>query len=191
MSERKEAVLSRHPEVVPGVILMVMCIDNDLGMKCIHEFQEADSTAGESRIDQQPIDEKGINLKKREARKPADHSNRIYRAIQHQMHRNPVHVLLDVTTTPCMTKWINSFVWFSPRGRAGLLLPYVSPLNSRKIQRATTFPSILRKTPFLTPSLRILKIISSIPCSITQGLSFRKGAKNPDSSWSTLTMNGL
>jgi hypothetical protein len=75
---------------------MVVCIDNNLGMECIQKFQESISTVSESRIDQQPIYEKGINLKKREARKPADHSNRIHRALWHKMHRNPVHVLLVV-----------------------------------------------------------------------------------------------
>jgi hypothetical protein len=75
MSQWKEAILFRHPEVVPGVILMVVCVDNNLGMECIQEFQESISTASESRIDQQPIHKKGINLKKRKARKPADHSN--------------------------------------------------------------------------------------------------------------------
>jgi hypothetical protein len=50
----------------------------------------------ESRIDQQPIYEKGINLKEREARKLADHSNRIHRTIRQKTHRNPIHVLLVV-----------------------------------------------------------------------------------------------
>src|SRR4030043_815010 len=106
MRQRKEAVLFRHPEVVPGVILMVVCIDNGLGMECIQKFHKSISTAGESCIDQQPIYKKGINLKKREARKPADHSNRNHRTLRYQMYRNPIHVLLDVMTTPCMTKWI-------------------------------------------------------------------------------------
>ena len=75
MSEWEKAVLSRHPEVVPGVILMVVCVDNDLGMECIQEFQESISTVSEPRVDPQPIYKKGINLEKREARKPADHSN--------------------------------------------------------------------------------------------------------------------
>jgi hypothetical protein len=73
MRQWKEAILFRHPEVVPGVILMVVRIDNDLGMECIQEFQESISTVSESRIDQQPIYKKGINLKKREAQELARH----------------------------------------------------------------------------------------------------------------------
>lgn len=96
MSQWKEAIFFRHPEVVSGVILMVVCIDNNLRMECIQEFQESISTVSESRIDQQPIDKKGVNLKERKARKTADHSNRIHRTIRHKMHRNPIHVLLVV-----------------------------------------------------------------------------------------------
>lgn len=66
MRQWKEAMLFRNPEVVPGVILMVVCIDNDLGMECIQEFHKSISTVGEPRIDQQPINKKGINLEKRD-----------------------------------------------------------------------------------------------------------------------------
>jgi hypothetical protein len=35
MGQRKEAILFPYPEVVACVILMVMSIDNDIGMKCV------------------------------------------------------------------------------------------------------------------------------------------------------------
>ncbi len=91
MGEWKKAILFRHPEIVPGVILVVVGIDNDRGMECIQEFEKSISTVSESRIDQQPVYKKGINLKKREARKQADHSNRIHGTLRHKMHRNPIH----------------------------------------------------------------------------------------------------
>jgi hypothetical protein len=66
MGERKEAILLRHPEVVPGVILVVMRIDNDLGTERVQQLQESISTVSEPRIDQQSIYKKGIHLEKRD-----------------------------------------------------------------------------------------------------------------------------
>jgi len=66
MSERKEAILLRHPEVVPGVILMVMRIDNGLGTERVQQFQKSISTVSKPCIDQQSMYKKGINLEKRD-----------------------------------------------------------------------------------------------------------------------------
>jgi hypothetical protein len=52
MSQWKEPILFSYPEVVAGVILMVMSIDNDLGMQGIADFQKSISTKGGARIDQ-------------------------------------------------------------------------------------------------------------------------------------------
>jgi len=65
MSQWKETILLCYPEVVARVILMVMGIDNDFWMKCIADFQKSISTMNKPRIDQQPINKKGMDLEKR------------------------------------------------------------------------------------------------------------------------------
>jgi hypothetical protein len=62
MSQWKKSILFSYPEVIAGVILMVMRIDNDLGMQGIEDFHKSISTKGGARIDQEPINKKGINL---------------------------------------------------------------------------------------------------------------------------------
>ena len=134
MGERDQAVLLSDREVITRMILVVVSIDHEGGAKDIIEFQEFFPPVNESRVDEQTIDEKGIDFKKREACKPADHSNRIHRTFWHKMYRNPIHVLGDLIITPWRIKLINSFVWFDPNGRSALFLPYVRPLNNKKIQ---------------------------------------------------------
>jgi hypothetical protein len=73
MSEGEEAILLRQPEVVPGVILVVMRIDNDLGTERVQQFQKFISTVSEPCIDQQSIYKKGINLEKRDPQEPTGH----------------------------------------------------------------------------------------------------------------------
>jgi hypothetical protein len=134
MGKRQKAVFPGHPKVVTRMIFMVVRVDDEGGAEDITEFQEFFPPVNETRVDEQAIDEKGMNPKKTEARKPADHANRIHGTPWHAMHRNPIHVLLVLMTTPWMMKLINSFVCFDPNGCSGLFLPYVRPLNSKKMQ---------------------------------------------------------
>jgi hypothetical protein len=62
MGQGKETILFLNREVVAGVILMVMSIDNKFRMKGIQELQKSIPTKGKTRIDQESIDKKGIDL---------------------------------------------------------------------------------------------------------------------------------
>jgi hypothetical protein len=73
MSQGKEAILFPHPEIVSRVILMVMGVDHDIGMKSITDFQEFILTVNEACIDQQSIDKKSVNFEKGNAQESADH----------------------------------------------------------------------------------------------------------------------
>jgi hypothetical protein len=73
MSEWKEAILFRQPEIVPRVIFVVMRIDNDLGMERVTQFQKSISTVTEPRIDQQPVNKKGMNFEKRNPQETTIH----------------------------------------------------------------------------------------------------------------------
>jgi hypothetical protein len=52
MGQRKKAILFSNPEVVAGVILMVMSIDHSFGMEFVAKFQKSFPAAGEPGIDQ-------------------------------------------------------------------------------------------------------------------------------------------
>jgi len=67
MSQGQEAILFSNPEIVAGVILVMMGIDNDLGMKCLQELHKPISAKGKARIDQKPINKKGMYLVKGKA----------------------------------------------------------------------------------------------------------------------------
>ena len=67
MSQGEEVILLPNRKVVAGVILMVMSIDNGMRMKFVYEFQKSISAKSEARIDQEPINKKGIHLIKRKA----------------------------------------------------------------------------------------------------------------------------
>ena len=56
------------------MILMMMRVDHDGGTEAIAEFHESSSSVGESGVDQQAIDKKGVNLEKRDAQDSSGHS---------------------------------------------------------------------------------------------------------------------
>jgi hypothetical protein len=86
MGKRQKTVFPGHREVVTRMIFMVVRVDHEGGAKDITEFQEFFPPVNETRVDEQAIDEKGMNPKKTEARKPADHANRIHGTSWHAMH---------------------------------------------------------------------------------------------------------
>jgi hypothetical protein len=81
MGQRKKAILFSNPEVVAGVILMMVSVDNGIGMKSVQESQKSISTKGEARINQQPINKKGVDLVNRKTQKSTGHSNRLHGTI--------------------------------------------------------------------------------------------------------------
>jgi hypothetical protein len=81
MGQRKKAILFSDPVVVAGVILMMVSVDNGIGMKCVQEFQKSISTKGEACIDQQPINKKSVNFVNGKTQKSTGHSNRLHGTI--------------------------------------------------------------------------------------------------------------
>ena len=73
------------------MILMVVRVDHDRRAQLVAEFQESFPSVSESGVDQQAIDKKSINLKKRQSGKPADHSNRFHWTIWLKVYRHSIH----------------------------------------------------------------------------------------------------
>jgi hypothetical protein len=70
-----------QPEVITGVVLVVMGIDNRVkGVKPFTEFQKSEPAIRKPGVNEKPIDEKGINLKKGQAHKTTCHSNQTDRS---------------------------------------------------------------------------------------------------------------
>jgi hypothetical protein len=55
------------------MILMMMRVDHDGWSETIIKFHKCSSPVGESGVDQQAIDKKGINPEKRDAQNPSGH----------------------------------------------------------------------------------------------------------------------
>jgi hypothetical protein len=63
MGQRQKTVFPGHPKVVTRMIFMVVRVDHEGGAKDITKFQEFFPSVNESRVDEQTIDKKGMNLK--------------------------------------------------------------------------------------------------------------------------------
>ena len=123
MTQRQEAIFFSNPEVIAGVILMMMRIDNEIRTKRVQEFQKFLPTKGEACVDQESVNKKGIHLVKGKTQKLTGHSNRIDKTIGFKMDRQSIHALPCLMITPLMIKLTNSLVWFNPNEWSGLFLP--------------------------------------------------------------------
>ena len=94
MGKREETILLPYPEVVARVILMVMGIDHSFRMELAAKFQESFPAVGESGVDQQPVDKKGMDLVKGKTKKSTGHSNRLHRALWFNVQGKSIHVAL-------------------------------------------------------------------------------------------------
>ena len=92
MSQRQEPKLLHHPEIVAGMVLVVMGVYYRVRSKGAAKFQESVLPVDETRIDQKPIDKEGMNLKKGEAEKRAGHFDGRDRAVFLEADRYSLHV---------------------------------------------------------------------------------------------------
>jgi hypothetical protein len=92
MGQRKEPEPLPHPEIVAGMVLVVMGVYDDVRLKGTANFQESVSPVDETRIDQKPVDKEGMNLKKWDAEERAGHFDGSDRAVFLEADRYSLHV---------------------------------------------------------------------------------------------------
>ncbi len=92
MGQGKKPELLPYPEIVAGMVLMVMGVYYGVRPKGAAKFQESVLPVDETRIDQKPIDKEGMNLKKGKAEERAGHFDGRDRAVFLEADRYSFHV---------------------------------------------------------------------------------------------------
>jgi hypothetical protein len=91
MGQRKEPKLLHYPEIIAGMVLVMMSVYHGVGPKGIANLQESVSPVDETRIDQKSVNKEGMNLKKGKAEERGGHFDGGNRTVFFDADRYSIH----------------------------------------------------------------------------------------------------